>query len=187
MFMPPARSDRKFFLMFCLVLRNSLTIKFLFFWSAIFRKDMFLLGIVYLFRTWFRTWFWTWCWTLFWTWFRTWFWKWFWTWFWTWFWAWFWTWFWTSTQVVTPILFRRSSSSASVSIFPVFSRLILDFSQRSSFIRVNISNSNEISEYSSSEMESSDNAFEMKLLIRLAMKQLTSQSFHVFLFSTKAF
>ena len=38
----------------------------------------------------------------------------------------------------------------------------------SSFIRVNVSNSNKISEYSSSEMELSDNAFEMRLLIVLS-------------------
>ena len=47
-------------------------------------------------------------------------------------------------------------------------RLILDFSLRSSFIRVNISNSNKINEDSSYEMEPSDNAFEMRLLIVLS-------------------
>ena len=49
-----------------------------------------------------------------------------------------------------------------------FSRLILDFSLRSSFIRVNVSNSNKISEYSLSEIDPSDNAFEMRLLIVLS-------------------
>ena len=48
-----------------------------------------------------------------------------------------------------------------------FLRLVSDFSLRSSFIRVNVSNSNKIYEYSSSEMESSD-AFEMRLLIVLS-------------------
>ena len=51
-----------------------------------------------------------------------------------------------------------------------FSRLVLHFSLRSSFIRVNASNSNKISEYSSSEIESSDYAFEMRLLIVLSTK-----------------
>ena len=51
-----------------------------------------------------------------------------------------------------------------------FSRLILDFTRRSSFIRVNVSNSNKISEYSSSGLESSDNAFEMRLLIVLSIE-----------------
>ena len=55
---------------------------------------------------------------------------------WTLFWTWFWTWFWTRTQVGTPILFPRRNSLASVSILPVLSRLILDFSLRSSFVRV---------------------------------------------------
>ena len=66
-----------------------------------------------------------------------------------------------------------------------FSKLVLDFILRSSFIRVNVSNSNKISKYTSSEMESSDNAFEMRLLILL--KQLQSTFFHVFLFSTTYF
>ena len=43
----------------------------------------------------------------------------------------------------------------------------LRFSLRSSFILLNVSNFNKISEYSSSEMESSDNAFEMRLLLVL--------------------
>ena len=70
------------------------------------------------------------------------------------------------------MLFRRSSSLASVSILPVFSRLILDFTLRSSFIRVNVSNLNKISEYSSPEMESCDkkNAFQMRLLIVLSVE-----------------
>ena len=38
----------------------------------------------------------------------------------------------------------------------------------SSLFRVNVSNCNKISEYSSSEMESSDNAFEMRQLIVLS-------------------
>ena len=49
-----------------------------------------------------------------------------------------------------------------------FLRFILDFSLRSSFIHVNVSISNKISEYYSSEMKSSDNAFEMILLIVLS-------------------
>ena len=70
-----------------------------------------------------------------------------------------------------------------------FSRLILDFSLTASFIRVNVSNSNKISDYSSSEMESSDNAFEMTLLIVLRDETdlLTSQSFHFFYFQRKFF
>ena len=54
-------------------------------------------------------------------------------------------------------LISTKQSLASVSILPVFSRLILDFSLMSSFFRVNVSSSNKISEYSKSEMESSDN------------------------------
>ena len=41
----PTRSDKKFCWMFCLVFRNSLTIKSLSFRSVIFRNDMFLLNI----------------------------------------------------------------------------------------------------------------------------------------------
>ena len=48
-----------------------------------------------------------------------------------------------------------------------FLRLVLDFIQRSSLTRVNVSNSIKSSEYSSSEMDPSDNAFEMRLLIVL--------------------
>ena len=44
----------------------------------------------------------------------------------------------------------------------------LKFTLRSSFIRVNVSNSIKKSEYYSSEMKSSDNAFEMRLLIVLS-------------------
>ena len=46
----PTRSDRKFYWMFCLVLINSLTVKSLFFGYVIFRNDMFLLSIFYLFE-----------------------------------------------------------------------------------------------------------------------------------------
>ena len=67
-------------------------------------------------------------------------------------------------------VFRLDKTLASVSILPVFSRLVLDFIPRSSFIRVKVSNSNNISEYSSSEMESSDNAFDMRLLIVLSVE-----------------
>ena len=63
-------------------------------------------------------------------------------------------------------VFRLNKTLASVSILPISSRLVLDFILRSSFIRVNVSNSNKISEYS--EIESSDNAFEMRLLIVLS-------------------
>ena len=45
----PTHSDRKFCWMFCLVLRNSLTIKSLFLASVIFRNDMFLLAIFLFF------------------------------------------------------------------------------------------------------------------------------------------
>ena len=41
-FMSPIRSDRKFCSMLCVVLRNSLTIKSLFFGSVLFQNDMFL-------------------------------------------------------------------------------------------------------------------------------------------------
>ena len=92
--------------------------------------------------------------------------------------------FWTWVQVEVVVVFRLNKTLALVSILLVFSRLVLHFILRSSFIRVNVSNSNKISEYFSSEMELSDNAFEMRLLIVLRLKQLTSQSFHVFLFST---
>ena len=54
-------------------------------------------------------------------------------------------------------------------------------------MRVNVSNSNEMSEYSSSEMESSDNAFEMRLLIVLSAETAKIASFLVFLFSTTSF
>ena len=50
----------------------------------------------------------------------------------------------------------------------LFLRVILDFSLRSSFIGVNISNSKKMSEYCTSEMEPSDYAFEMRLLIVLS-------------------
>ena len=40
----PTRSDKKFCWMFCLVLRNSLSIKTFFLESVIFRNDMFLLA-----------------------------------------------------------------------------------------------------------------------------------------------
>ena len=49
-----------------------------------------------------------------------------------------------------------------------FSRLVLDFILRYSLTRVNVSNSNKISEYSSSEMDPSENAFEMRLLMVLS-------------------
>ena len=68
-----------------------------------------------------------------------------------------------------------------------FSRHILDFSPRSSFIRVNVSNFNKISEYSSSEMESSDNAFAMRLLIVLSGKTANIVIFSCFLVSNTAF
>ena len=45
----PTRSDRKFCWMFCLVLKNSLTIKSLFLGSVIFRNYMFLLAIFLFF------------------------------------------------------------------------------------------------------------------------------------------
>ena len=61
-----------------------------------------------------------------------------------------------------------NTTLASVSILPVFSRLVLDFILRSSFIRANVSNSNKINEYSSSEIVSSVNAFHMRLLIVLS-------------------
>ena len=63
-----------------------------------------------------------------------------------------WTWFWTWVQVGVVDVFRLNKT-------PVFSRLVLDFILRSSFIRVNVSHSNKISEYSSSEIKLSDNAF----------------------------
>ena len=46
----PKRSDGKFSWMFCLVLRNSLTIKYHFLGSVIFRNDMFLLTIFLIFE-----------------------------------------------------------------------------------------------------------------------------------------
>ena len=52
-----------------------------------------------------------------------------------------------------------SKQFISFSFYTVFLRLVLDFIPRSSFLRVNVSYSNKTSEYSSSEMESSDNAF----------------------------
>ena len=55
-------------------------------------------------------------------------------------------------QVRIVVVFRLNKTLASVCILPVFSRLVLDFILRSSFIRVNVSNFNKISEYSSSEM-----------------------------------
>ena len=69
--------------------------------------------------------------------------------------------------------------------YQFFSKFILDFSLMSSFFRVNVSNPNKSDEYSSYEMESSDNAFQMSQLIVLSAE--TPQSFHVFQFSTKAF
>ena len=56
------------------------------------------------------------------------------------------------SQIGTPILFERSNSLASVSILPVFFKAHLSFSLVFSFFRVNVSKSNKISEYSSSEM-----------------------------------
>ena len=94
-----------------------------FFWN-----EMWLLHIVLIFRTWCWTWLWTWLWTRFGS----------------WFWTWVWTWFWARTQVGTPILFHRSNSLASVSILPVFSRLVLDFILRSSIIRMNVWYSNKL-------------------------------------------
>ena len=49
-FKSPTSSDRKFCWMFCLVLRNSFTIKFVFSGSVIFRNDNFLLAIFYFFE-----------------------------------------------------------------------------------------------------------------------------------------
>ena len=49
-----------------------------------------------------------------------------------------------------------------------------------SFIRVNVSNSIKISEYSSSEMDPSDNAFEMRLLIVLSDKTANNAIFSCF-------
>ena len=54
-----------------------------------------------------------------------------------------------------------------------FFKARLYFILRSSFIRVDVSNSNKITEYSSFEMESSDNAFEMRLLILLSDETAT--------------
>ena len=65
-------------------------------------------------------------------------------------------------------------------ILPVFPRLILDFSLMSTFIRVNDSNRNKISVYSSSEMESSDNTFEMRLLIVLSAETANIAIFSIF-------
>ena len=45
----PTRSDKKFYWMFCIVLRNSLTIKSLFLGSVIFRNDMFFISHLFLF------------------------------------------------------------------------------------------------------------------------------------------
>ena len=61
-----------------------------------------------------------------------------------------------------------------------FSRFVLAFILRSSFIRVNISNSISISEYSSFEMKSSDNAFEMRLLIVLSAETANIAIFSCF-------
>ena len=67
----------------------------------------------------------------------------------------------------TNIISSKQFITWSLYIASFFSKLILDFILRSSFIRVNVPNSNTISEYSSSEMKSSDNVFEMRLLIVL--------------------
>ena len=58
-----------------------------------------------------------------------------------------------------------------------FFKAYLRFSRTSSFFRVNVSNSNKISEYSSSEMEPSDHAFEMRLLIVLSDETANIPSF----------
>ena len=58
--------------------------------------------------------------------------------------------------------------------------LILNFTLRSSFIRANVSNSNKISEYSSSETKSSENAFEMILLIVLSAETANVAVFSFF-------
>ena len=60
-------------------------------------------------------------------------------------------------------------------------------SSRSSFIYKNVSNSNKISEYSSSEMESSDNAFEMRLLIVLSAETANIAIFSCFSFFNDIF
>ena len=146
--------------MFCLVLRNALTIKSLFLGSVIFRNDMFFISHLFLFffsntvlnmilntilntvlKMVLNT---------------------------------FWTWFWSWDQVEEVVEFRLNNTLASVSILPVFSRLASDFILRSYFIRVNVSNSSKISEYSSSEKVSSDNAFEMRLLIVLSLSVKTA-------------
>ena len=58
--------------------------------------------------------------------------------------------------------------------------LILDFTLRSSFIHVNVSNCHKISEFSSSEMESCDNAFQMWLLIVLSTETANIAIFSCF-------
>ena len=68
---------------------------------------------------------------------------------------------------ITNVISRKQFISFSFYIAS-FSRLVLDFIVRSSLTRVNVSNSNKIKEYSSSEMDPSDNTFEMRLLIVLS-------------------
>ena len=58
--------------------------------------------------------------------------------------------------------------------------LVLDFILRSSFIRVNFSNSNKFCEYSSSQLESSDNSFEITLLTVLSAETVNIAIFSCF-------
>ena len=76
------------------------------------------------------------------------------------------------SMVLNMVLNTSSSLSTNlISMKQLISlRLTLDYTLVSSFIRVNVSNSNKISEYSSRETASSDNALEMRLLIVLSDK-----------------
>ena len=164
----PTRSDKKFCWMFCLVLRKLLIIKSLLLGSVIFRNDMLFISYLIYFSNkvlnivlnmalnmvlnmvLIMV----------------------------------------LNMVLNMILNMSSSCScrisiknrtlASVSILPVFSRFVLDFILRSFFIRVNVSNYNKLSEYSSYEIELSDNAFEMRLLIVLSVETANISIFSSF-------
>ena len=104
--------------------------------------------------------------------------------FWSQFLTWFWTRFWTRflNMFEVAAVVRLNKTPASVSILPDFATLFLDFIIKSSFFRVNFSNFNKISENSSSEMVSSDNAFEMRLLIVLRIETVNIAIFSCFFY-----
>ena len=82
---------------------------------------------------------------------------------------------------------RRNTNLISTKQFMSFSFYITSFFKarlrlysKIFFLRMNVSNSNKISEYSSSGMELSDNAFQMRLLIVLSAETANIATFSCF-------